>query len=80
MKSNRKFLYAIGTFAAVKLLLLSIFFSLNGDVFGYRFPIGIHLPELVFKFVFLLFIISPPLIVVMLFLIWKELKNKNKLK
>ena len=33
-----------------------------------------------FQILFILFIISPPLIVVMLFLIWKELKARNKLK
>ena len=34
----------------------------------------------VFQLIFILFFISPPLIVVMLFLIWKELKNRNKVK
>ena len=33
-----------------------------------------------FQILFILFIISPPLIVVMLFLIWKELKERNRLK
>lgn len=33
-----------------------------------------------FQILFILFIISPPLIVVLLFLIWKELKTGNKLK
>jgi hypothetical protein len=34
----------------------------------------------VFQLIFILFFISPPLIVIMLFLIWKELKNRNKVK
>lgn len=34
----------------------------------------------VFQIIFILFFISPPLIVVLLFLIWKELKERNKLK
>ncbi len=33
-----------------------------------------------FQVLFILFIISPPLIVVMLYLIWKELKARNKMK
>ncbi len=33
-----------------------------------------------FQILFILFIISPPLIVLMLFLIWKELKERNRLK
>jgi len=33
-----------------------------------------------FQLLFILFIISPPLIVVLLFLIWKELKDRNKMK
>lgn len=34
----------------------------------------------IFQLIFILFVISPPLIVVMLFLIWKELKERNKMK
>lgn len=33
-----------------------------------------------FQLMFILFFISPPLIVIMLFLIWKELKARNKMK
>ena len=33
-----------------------------------------------FQLLFILFIISPPLVVVLLFLIWKELKERNKMK
>ena len=33
-----------------------------------------------FQLLFILFIISPPIIALMLFLIWKELKARNKMK
>ena len=33
-----------------------------------------------FQILFILFMISPPLIVILLFLIWKELKARNKMK
>jgi len=33
-----------------------------------------------FRILFILFIISPPLIVLMLVLIWKELRAQNKMK
>lgn len=33
-----------------------------------------------FQILFILFIISPPLIVLLLFLIWRELKTSNKLR
>lgn len=33
-----------------------------------------------FHLLFILFIVSPPIIAVMLFLIWKELKTRNKMK
>lgn len=33
-----------------------------------------------FQILFILFIISPPLIVLLLFLIWKELRDRNKMK
>lgn len=33
-----------------------------------------------FQLLFILFIISPPIIALMLFLIWKELKTRNKMK
>ena len=33
-----------------------------------------------FQIIFILFFISPPLIVLMLFLIWRELKTRNKMK
>ncbi len=34
----------------------------------------------VFQIIFILFFISPPLIVILLFLIWRELKAKNRMK
>lgn len=39
-----------------------------------------HLIARLFQILFILFIISPPLIVVLLYLIWKELKERNKMK
>jgi hypothetical protein len=33
-----------------------------------------------FQILFILFIISPPIIAFMLYLIWKELKDRNKMK
>lgn len=33
-----------------------------------------------FQVIFILFFISPPIIALMLFLIWKELKERNKMK
>ena len=33
-----------------------------------------------FQLMFILFIISPPIIAVMLFLIWKDLRARNKMK
>lgn len=35
---------------------------------------------LLFQIMFILFFISPPIIAFMLFLIWKELKERNKMK
>jgi hypothetical protein len=34
----------------------------------------------VFRLLFILFLISPPLIVLLLVLIWKELRDRNKMK
>jgi ATP-dependent Zn protease len=36
--------------------------------------------EMLFRIMFILFFISPPLIVLMLFLIWCELKKRNRMK
>jgi hypothetical protein len=47
------------------------------EVFGYH---AAHPLARLFQLLFILFIISPPLIVVLLFLIWKELKERNKMK
>jgi hypothetical protein len=33
-----------------------------------------------FQIIFILFFISPPLIVILLFLIWRELKERNRMK
>ena len=80
MKSNCKFLYAIAAFITVKLFFLSIVFSTNSDIFGYQFSTFADPLESLFRLLFILFIISPPLIVIFLYLIWKELKKRNKLK
>ena len=80
MKSNCKFLYALAAFVAVKIFFLSIMVGFNGEIFGYQFSTLADPMELLFRLLFILFIISPPLIVLMLFLIWKELKKRNKLK
>ncbi len=80
MKSNCKFLYALAAFITVKLFFLSIVFGADSDIFGHRFLTAAHPMQYLFQLLFILFIISPPLIVVLLFMIWKELKNRNKLK
>ncbi len=80
MKSNYKFVYLIAAFAAVKLFLLTVVFGANSDNFGFQLPFAAHPMQYLFQILFILFIISPPLIVVLLFLIWKELKDRNKLK
>lgn len=80
MKSNCKFLYALAAFVTVKIFFLSIMFGMNGDLFGYNSFLASNPMQSLFQILFILFIISPPLIVLMLFLIWKELKKRNKLK
>jgi hypothetical protein len=50
------------------------------EVFGNQVSTAEDPMILLFRLLFILFIISPQLIVLMLFLIWKELKKKNKLK
>lgn len=80
MKSNNKFLYALSAFVAVKLFFLSIMFGMNVEIFGYPFMMASNPMQYLFQILFILFIISPPLIVLMLILIWKELKKRNKLK
>lgn len=80
MKSNCKFLYLLAAFVTAKLFFLTLLFRLYGGAFGYQFPIAFHPMQFLFKILFMLFFISPPLIVVLLFLIWKELKERNKLK
>ncbi len=79
MNSNCKFLYALAAFVAVKLFFLTIMLENNLEIFGFRFS-NADPVEMVFRLLFILFIISPPLIVLMLFLIWKELKKRNKMK
>ena len=63
------------------LLVFAIVVSLTAPVelfnlsqFGFTFEPLARL----FQLLFILFLISPPLIVVLLFLIWQELKERNK--
>lgn len=80
MKSNCKFLYALAAFVTIKLFFLSIVFSADSDIFGYGISTAADPFELFFRLMFFLFFLSPPLIVIFLYLIWKELKQRNKLK
>lgn len=80
MKTNCKFLYALAAFVSVKLFFLSIVFGMNADLFGYESFTASNFMQYLFQIMFFLFFLSPPLIVVLLFLIWKELKERNKLK
>ncbi|MEO6589127.1 MAG: hypothetical protein ABIP06_07455 [Pyrinomonadaceae bacterium] len=80
MRSNCKFLYALAAFITVKLFFLSILFSADSEIFGYQVSTAEDPMILLFRLLFILFIVSPPLIVLFLYLIWKELKNRNKLK
>jgi hypothetical protein len=53
------------------------------NVISASFPLNGTKSELLarlFQVMFILFFISPPIIAFMLFLIWKELKEKNKMK
>ncbi|MDQ3132893.1 MAG: hypothetical protein ACR2IA_10065 [Pyrinomonadaceae bacterium] len=69
-------------FAAVALGIAIIAFTALSDSFGIL-QFGNIASEpfaRLFQILFILFIISPPLMVVLLFLIWKELKARNKMK
>ncbi len=53
------------------------------NVISANFPLTGTKSELLarlFQVMFILFFISPPIIAIMLFLIWKELKERNKMK
>jgi len=72
----------IKIFVALIFGIIAFTFSPLGDSFGI-FMFGSRASEPMahlFQILFLLFIISPPLIVVLLFLIWRELKSRNKMK
>lgn len=77
MCSNKKFIYAIAAFIALKLLFIS--FALGFNNVGWNFANSDPMESL-FRILFILFIISPPLIVFLLFLIWRELKARNRMK
>ncbi len=69
-------------FAAFVLAFVAVSFIAPVELFGIS-QFGYHAAEplaRLFQILFILFIISPPLIVVLLFLIWKELKERNKMK
>lgn len=69
-------------FTALMFAVIAFSFSPLADSFGVAaFGSAANDPlARVFQILFILFIISPPLIVVMLYLIWKELKAKNKME
>jgi hypothetical protein len=72
----------IKIFVALIFGIIAFTFSPLGDSFGILL-FGSDASEpfaRLFQILFLLFIISPPLIVVLLFLIWQELKARNKMK
>lgn len=83
MCSNKRFIYAIAAFMAFKVIFISFALGFNSTVsksfafdnFTFSDPM-----ESLFRILFILFIVSPPLIVVLLFLIWRELKERNKMK
>lgn len=77
MCSNKKFIYAIAAFIAFKLTFIS--FALGFNNVGWNFTSSDPMESL-FRILFILFIVSPPLIVVILFLILRELKKRNKMK
>jgi uncharacterized membrane protein len=73
-----KFLFVLivlGTLVAVR--FIAPFEPSGIEAFGWH---AAHPIAFLFQILFFLFIISPPLIVVMLYLIWKELKECNKMK
>lgn len=69
----------LAALAFVTILFAFVPFENSSGVFSFGSYYSEPLARL-FQLLFILFIISPPLIVVMLYLIWKELKEKNKIK
>ena len=69
-------------FVAIAFAIVAFTFSPLGDSFGVMlFGSDASEPSArLFQILFFLFIISPPLIVVMLYLILQELKTRNKMK
>ncbi len=80
MKSNCKFLYLIAAFVTFKLFILTVLLKMGSNNSGFHLPFDANSMQYLFQILFFLLIISPPLIVVFLYLIWKELKTRNKLK
>jgi hypothetical protein len=64
-------------FTALIFGIIAFTFSPLADSFNYN-ESAFH--ARLFQILFFLFIISPPLIVVLLYLIWQELKARNEMK
>lgn len=67
----------IRIFTALTFGIIAFAFSPIGDSYFYNASEPF---ARLFQILFILFMISPPLIVVLLYLIWKELKSRNKMK
>lgn len=86
MCSSKKFVYAI--FALITFKILFLYFSLGLNdytgltVFGQNMEniLSADPMETLFRILFFLFFLSPPIIVVLLFMIWCELRKRNKMK
>ena len=71
----------ITTFVAFVLGIAFISLVAPGETLDVSYShVGIDPLARLFQILFILFIISPPLIVVLLYLIWQELKERNKMK
>ena len=86
MCSSKKFVYAIFALITFKILFLYFSLGLNENtslsVFGQNPEnvLSAEPIEVLFRILFFLFILSPPIIVILLFMIWCELRKRNKMK
>lgn len=86
MCSSKKFVYAI--FALITFKILFLYFSLGLNEYTSVTVFGKNLEnilsadpmETLFRIIFFLFILSPPIIVILLIMIWCELRKRNKMK
>jgi uncharacterized membrane protein len=71
----------ITTFVAIVLGITLLSFDAPGGFLNFS-PSYVAMDPLarLFQILFILFIISPPLIVILLYKIWQELKERNKMK